>query len=54
MQNFAAQLKEQNQFVDQKNYTLRCLVCRRCFVGNEEAVKHGSETGHSNFAEFIN
>ena len=40
------------QFTDTGSFTLRCLVCQAGLVGQEDAVKHATETGHQNFSEY--
>ena len=40
------------QFTDTSRFTLRCLVCQKGLVGQEDAVKHATETGHQNFSEY--
>ena len=40
------------KFTDTGNFTLRCLVCQRGLVGQEGAMAHAKETGHSNFCEY--
>ena len=40
------------KFTDTGSFTLRCLVCQRGLVGQEGAMAHAKETGHSNFCEY--
>ncbi|KAK3238239.1 hypothetical protein CYMTET_51734, partial [Cymbomonas tetramitiformis] len=39
-------------FTDVANFTLRCLVCQKGVVGENEARTHAKETGHQNFGEY--
>jgi len=45
------ELKKGN-FVDEYNYSLICLECRKTFKGNAEAVKHAKISGHQNFDQY--
>ena len=40
------------QFTDTSKFALRCLVCQQGLIGQEDAVKHATETGHQNFSEY--
>ena len=48
----AKDLKTKNEFVDMKNYKLKCDVCYKPLEGNNEAVEHSKSTGHINFVQF--
>ena len=48
----AAQLKEERQFTDTSNFSLKCMICNCGLKGQKEALEHGKETGHMNFCEF--
>ncbi len=39
------------QFTDTKNFSLRCIACQTLLKGEEDARKHATATGHSNFGE---
>lgn len=47
-----AEQNKARKFTDTGNFTLRCLVCQRGLVGQEGAMAHAKETGHSNFCEY--
>ena len=40
------------QFTDVANFTLRCGTCKVGLKGEKEALKHATDTGHSNFEEY--
>lgn len=48
----AREAQAARQFTDTGSFTLRCLVCQAGLVGQEDAVKHATETGHQNFSEY--
>eukprot|EP00927_Polykrikos_kofoidii_P060540 TRINITY_DN55498_c0_g1_i1.p1 TRINITY_DN55498_c0_g1~~TRINITY_DN55498_c0_g1_i1.p1 ORF type:complete len:268 (-),score=66.12 TRINITY_DN55498_c0_g1_i1:36-788(-) len=48
----AVQAQSALRFTDTSRFTLRCVVCQKGLVGQEEAVLHAKATGHANFAEF--
>lgn len=41
----------QRKFTDTSNFTIRCAVCQKAFVGQKEAVEHAMQMGHTNFQE---
>jgi ubiquitin thioesterase OTU1 len=47
----AQNLQEKRQFTDLSGCALMCGVCMQGFKGQKEALKHGNETGHTNFQE---
>eukprot|EP01006_Ploeotia_vitrea_P024536 TRINITY_DN57358_c0_g1_i1.p1 TRINITY_DN57358_c0_g1~~TRINITY_DN57358_c0_g1_i1.p1 ORF type:complete len:341 (+),score=29.70 TRINITY_DN57358_c0_g1_i1:29-1051(+) len=51
-QQMAAELKKAHAFTDVGSFTLKCLICGKGLAGETEAVKHGRETGHTNFSEY--
>jgi len=48
----AKYLRSKSDFVDMKNYKLKCDVCYKPLEGNTDAVQHSKETGHVNFVQF--
>lgn len=40
------------KFTDTSAFTLRCLVCQCGLKGQEGALAHAKESGHTNFAEY--
>ena len=40
-----------NSFVDTKNYSIKCNVCYKLLMGNQDAVSHSKATGHINFVQ---
>ena len=50
--NIARQCHLARQYVDFKNYTLRCKTCSTGLKGNKEANEHAKATGHINFEEY--
>jgi ubiquitin thioesterase OTU1 len=48
----AREAQAARQFTDTSQFALRCLVCQKGLVGQEDAVKHATETGHQNFSEY--
>jgi len=40
-----------HQYVDLRNFSLRCGVCNTLIKGNAEATAHAKETGHAQFTE---
>lgn len=44
--------KEKMLFTDTSKFQLRCLVCQQGLTGEKDALKHATETGHQNFAEY--
>lgn len=47
----AREAKASRQYTDVRNFTLRCLACDMGLVGQDQARKHASETGHLGFGE---
>ena len=47
----AEQMRSSRSYTDTASFSLRCLVCAKGMVGNDDAVKHSRETGHQNYAE---
>ena len=47
----AAEAKASRQFTDVNSFTIRCLVCQKCFKGQTEAQEHAKQTKHINFGE---
>jgi len=45
-------LKEKKLFTDTTNFKLRCGVCNKTLVGENDAVKHATATGHTDFREY--
>ena len=50
--SLAREAQAARQFTDTSQFALRCLVCQKGLVGQEDAVKHATETGHQNFSEY--
>jgi|EP01043_Picozoa_sp_COSAG02_P022504 ubiquitin thioesterase OTU1 len=48
----AREAQAARQFTDTSKFALRCLVCQQGLIGQEDAVKHATETGHQNFSEY--
>jgi ubiquitin thioesterase OTU1 len=47
----AQKLKARNYYVDTATFNIICEQCGREFVGEKEAVKHATETGHTSFGQ---
>eukprot|EP01017_Pseudomicrothorax_dubius_P003617 TRINITY_DN10555_c0_g1_i5.p1 TRINITY_DN10555_c0_g1~~TRINITY_DN10555_c0_g1_i5.p1 ORF type:complete len:281 (+),score=62.80 TRINITY_DN10555_c0_g1_i5:141-983(+) len=47
----AKDLKAKRQYTDVSKFSIQCMVCGSCFVGEAQAVEHGKATGHMNFTE---
>jgi ubiquitin thioesterase OTU1 len=45
-------MKAKRQFTDAACFTLRCGVCGCGIVGQDGAVKHARDSGHTNFQEY--
>lgn len=45
-------LKEKKYFTDTRKFTLRCEVCGKALVGEEEARGHAKRSGHMEFGEY--
>lgn len=45
------QLQNRDNFVDTKNFSLKCMQCGFLIKGQSEVVEHSKKTGHFNFAE---
>lgn len=41
-----------HQYTDPGRFTLRCVNCEQCFVGQNEAQTHAVESGHLEFVEY--
>jgi len=39
------------KYVDEYTYKIKCGECGQVFIGNSNAVKHATLTGHSNFGQ---
>jgi len=39
------------KFVDEYNYKIKCGDCGQIFVGNNNAIAHSKNTGHTNFTQ---
>ena len=50
--SLAREAQAARQFTDTSQFSLRCLVCQKGLIGQEDAVKHATETGHQNFSEY--
>lgn len=48
----AVRLKQQKQFTNTSQFTLRCMVCSEGLIGEKEAREHAQSTGHQNFNEY--
>lgn len=48
----ALEAKNSHQYTDLNKFTLKCLECGVHLVGQEGALVHAKETGHSKFGEF--
>lgn len=48
----ANEAKTSRQYTDTAKFTLRCLVCQKCLVGQKEAQDHAKSSGHINFGEY--
>jgi ubiquitin thioesterase OTU1 len=47
----AKEAKSSRQFTDVNKFTLKCIDCNVCLVGQKEAQEHAKSTGHTNFGE---
>lgn len=45
--------RQQHQYTDLAQFTLRCEQCGQALVGQAEAHAHASATGHARFAEYV-
>lgn len=48
---YAEEKHTQQQFVDLKGFSLKCLVCNVGLRGQIEAQAHAETTSHQNFAQ---
>ena len=44
-------LQNRDNFVDTKNFSLKCMQCGFLMKGQSEAIDHSKKTGHINFCE---
>ena len=44
-------LQNRDNFVDTKNFSLKCMQCGFLMKGQSEAIDHSKKTGHFNFCE---
>ena len=42
---------QRNQYTDVSKFSLRCAVCGKVLIGEADAMKHATLTGHSKFGE---
>lgn len=47
----ARKLKERGYNVDTATFNIVCEQCGKGFIGEKEAIKHASETGHTAFGQ---
>ena len=47
----AQELRRMKDYVNLKKFELQCLVCGAGLRGQDDAVKHATETGHQNFGQ---
>ena len=47
-------LQNRDNFVDTKNFSLKCMHCGFLMKGQSEAIEHSKKTGHFNFNEIKN
>ena len=51
LMEMAKDLKNKSEFVDMKNYKIKCNICCMPFQGNSEAIEHSKSSGHTNFEQ---
>lgn len=49
--DLARELQRKREFTDLSGCALMCGVCMKGLKGEKEAIRHGNETGHTNFQE---
>lgn len=49
--SLSKEARQKRQFTDLGKFTLRCLTCQDCLVGQSDAQNHAISTGHTNFGE---
>ena len=47
----ADELRRMKDYVNLERFELQCLVCGAGLRGQDDAVKHATETGHQNFGQ---
>ena len=45
------ELQKRDNYVDTKNFSLKCMQCGFLIKGQSEAIEHSKKTGHFNFSE---
>ena len=50
---YAQELKANKKFTDINTFTLMCSDCSVGLVGEQAAIIHAQQTGHTNFSEYL-